>query len=159
MSLHRCLWQVQATESWTVLPHPPSGSPPAGARLRAERGRKRARARVRRTPARPAARAQGAKPDYLYLLQRMCMDNPEAAVGLAKSVARQPGPPMELNTLADVFLQRNMVRPAPCAPRGWKYARCGKPAAVAWTLNKGPKVCRCAHRGGPPRHLLRLLTE
>ena len=57
-------------------------------------------------------RAQGAKPDYLYLLQRMCMDNPEAAVGLAKSVARQPGPPIELNTLADVFLQRNMVREA-----------------------------------------------
>ena len=56
--------------------------------------------------------AQGSKPDYLYLLQRMCMDNPEAAVGLAKSVARQPGPPIELNTLADVFLQRNMVREA-----------------------------------------------
>ena len=60
----------------------------------------------------PGAAAQGAKPDYLYLLQRMCMDNPEAAVGLAKSVARQPGPPIELNTLADVFLQRNMVREA-----------------------------------------------
>ena len=33
-------------------------------------------------------------------------------MGLAKSVARQPGPPIELNTLADVFLQRNMVREA-----------------------------------------------
>jgi len=75
-------------------------------------GRKHTRARARRPLARRAARAQGAKPDYLYLLQRMCMDNPEAAVGLAKSVARQPGPPIELNTLADVFLQRNMVRPA-----------------------------------------------
>ena len=63
-------------------------------------------------PKAPWAGAQGAKPDYLYLLQRMCMDNPEAAVGLAKSVARQPGPPIELNTLADVFLQRNMVREA-----------------------------------------------
>ena len=63
-------------------------------------------------PNAPRAGAQGAKPDYLYLLQRMCMDNPEAAVGLAKSVARQPGPPIELNTLADVFLQRNMVREA-----------------------------------------------
>ena len=55
---------------------------------------------------------QGYKPDYMYLLQRMMMDNPEAAVNLAKMVAKQPGPPIELNTMADLFLQRNMVREA-----------------------------------------------
>ena len=56
--------------------------------------------------------AQGFRPDYLYLLQRLCMDNPEGAVNLAKTVAKQPGPPIDLNTMADLFLQRNMVREA-----------------------------------------------
>eukprot|EP00884_Botryococcus_braunii_P006634 jgi/Botrbrau1/15972/Bobra.0294s0010.1 len=58
------------------------------------------------------AGASGAKVDYLYLLQRMMMDNPEAAVTLARQVARQPGPPLEINVMADLFLQRNMVREA-----------------------------------------------
>ena len=49
--------------------------------------------------------ANGYKPDYLYLMQRMMMDNPEAAVNLAKMVARQPGPPIDLNTMTDLFLQ------------------------------------------------------
>ena len=40
------------------------------------------------------------------------MDNPEGAVNLAKTVAKQPGPPIDLNTMADMFLQRNMVREA-----------------------------------------------
>ena len=62
--------------------------------------------------ARPRSAAQGFRPDYLYLLQRLCMDNPEGAVNLAKTVARQPGPPIDLNTMADLFLQRNMVREA-----------------------------------------------
>ena len=39
-------------------------------------------------------------------------DNPEGAVNLAKTVAKQPGPPIDLNTMADMFLQRNMVREA-----------------------------------------------
>mmetsp|Transcript_17485 Transcript_17485/g.52457 ORF Transcript_17485/g.52457 Transcript_17485/m.52457 type:complete len:1706 (-) Transcript_17485:516-5633(-) len=56
--------------------------------------------------------ANGYKPDYLYLMQRMMMDNPEAAVNLAKMVARQPGPPIDLNTMTDLFLQRNAVREA-----------------------------------------------
>ncbi|KAK9810517.1 hypothetical protein WJX72_012055 [[Myrmecia] bisecta] len=56
--------------------------------------------------------SQGHKPDYLYLLQRMMMDNPEAAVNLAKMIAKQPGPPIDLNTMADLFLQRNAVREA-----------------------------------------------
>ena len=55
---------------------------------------------------------QGHTPDYMYLLQRMMMDNPQAAVSLAKMVAKQPGPPIELNTMADLFLQRSMVREA-----------------------------------------------
>ena len=49
--------------------------------------------------------ANGYKPDYLYLMQRMMMDNPEAAVNLAKMVAKQPGPPIDLNTMTDLFLQ------------------------------------------------------
>lgn len=57
-------------------------------------------------------RASGAAPDYTFLLQRLMMDNPDAAVNLAKMVAKQPGPPLDLNTLADLFLQRNMVREA-----------------------------------------------
>jgi clathrin heavy chain len=56
--------------------------------------------------------ANGYKPDYLYLMQRMMMDNPEAAVNLAKMVAKQPGPPIDLNTMTDLFLQRNAVREA-----------------------------------------------
>jgi clathrin heavy chain len=57
-------------------------------------------------------RSSGASPDYLFLLQRLMMDNPDAAVNLAKMVAKQPGPPLDLNTMADLFLQRNMVREA-----------------------------------------------
>ena len=54
----------------------------------------------------------GYKPDYLYLMQRLLMDSPEAAVNLAKMIAKQPGPPIDLNTLADLFLQRNAIREA-----------------------------------------------
>jgi clathrin heavy chain len=57
-------------------------------------------------------RASGAAPDYAFLLQRLMMDSPDAAVNLAKMVARQPGPPLDLNTIADLFLQRNAVREA-----------------------------------------------
>ncbi|PSC73488.1 clathrin heavy chain [Micractinium conductrix] len=57
-------------------------------------------------------RSSGASPDYLFLLQRLMIDNPDAAVNLAKMVAKQPGPPLDLNTMADLFLQRNMVREA-----------------------------------------------
>lgn len=57
-------------------------------------------------------RSSGAAPDYLFLLQRLLTDSPDAAVNLAKTVARQPGPPLDLNTMADLFLQRNMVKEA-----------------------------------------------
>lgn len=36
-------------------------------------------------------RSSGATPDYLFLLQRLMMDNPEAAANLAKMVAKQVG--------------------------------------------------------------------
>lgn len=57
-------------------------------------------------------RSSGANPDYTFLLQKLMMDNPDAAVNLAKMVSRQPGPPLDLNTIADLFLQRNMVKEA-----------------------------------------------
>ena len=57
-------------------------------------------------------RSSGAAPDYAFLLQRLLMDNPDAAVNLAKMIVKQPGPPMDINTIADLFLQRNMVREA-----------------------------------------------
>jgi hypothetical protein len=65
--------------------------------------------------------ANGYKPDYLYLMQRMMMDNPEAAVNLAKMVAKQPGPPIDLNTMTDLFLQvsshrGNVTTAHLCAP-------------------------------------------
>lgn len=37
--------------------------------------------------------AHGYKPDYLYLMQRMMMDNPEAAVGRALYPFNVYGPP------------------------------------------------------------------
>lgn len=57
-------------------------------------------------------RSSGAAPDYAFLLQRLMMDNPDAAVNLAKMIVRQPGPPMDINSIADLFLQRNAVREA-----------------------------------------------
>ena len=42
------------------------------------------------------ARTSGASPDYLFLLQRLAMDNPDAAVNLAKMVAKQVGAGMAL---------------------------------------------------------------
>lgn len=57
-------------------------------------------------------RSSGAAPDYSFLLQKLMMDNPDAAVNLAKMVSRQPGPPLDLNSIADLFLQRNMVKEA-----------------------------------------------
>ena len=57
-------------------------------------------------------RETGGAPDYLFLLQRLLTDSPAAAVNLAKAVAKQPGPPVDVNTMADLFLQRNLVKEA-----------------------------------------------
>jgi clathrin heavy chain len=40
------------------------------------------------------------------------MTNPSGAVALAKMIAKQSPQPVETNTMADLFLQRNMVREA-----------------------------------------------
>lgn len=48
--------------------------------------------------------------NYLQLLQQLMMNNPSGAVSLAKMVAKQTPPPVDINTMADLFLQRNMVR-------------------------------------------------
>jgi clathrin heavy chain len=43
--------------------------------------------------------------NYLQLLQQLMMNNPSGAVSLAKMVAKQSPPPVDVNTMADLFLQ------------------------------------------------------
>ena len=52
------------------------------------------------------------KPDYSYLLQSTLMSNPQGAVNIALQIANQSPPPLDFNTVADLFLQRNMIREA-----------------------------------------------
>ncbi|KXZ42859.1 hypothetical protein GPECTOR_114g310 [Gonium pectorale] len=54
----------------------------------------------------------GQKLDYMFLLQSLMMNNPNGAVALAKMVAKQVPPPVDVNVMADLFLQRNMIREA-----------------------------------------------
>ena len=54
----------------------------------------------------------GHKPDYMYIMQSLLMSNPQAAAKLAVTIAQQPGPPVDVNTITDLFLQRNMIREA-----------------------------------------------
>eukprot|EP00798_Chlamydomonas_sp_ICE-L_P023296 gene23296-30532_t len=54
----------------------------------------------------------GQKVDYMFLLQSLMMNNPAGAVSLAKMIIKQTPPPIDVNTIADLFLQRNMVREA-----------------------------------------------
>lgn len=56
----------------------------------------------------------GSSLNYMQLLQQLMMNNPSGAVSLAKMVAKQTPPPAgcDVNSLADLFLQRNMVREA-----------------------------------------------
>ena len=42
-------------------------------------------------------------------LQSLMMNNPAGAVSLAKMAIKQVPPPFDVNTVADLFLQRNMV--------------------------------------------------
>ena len=56
--------------------------------------------------------AAGFAPDYLHIMQTLLMSNAAAAVKLAQMLATQDPPAMDLNTLADLFLQRNMIREA-----------------------------------------------
>lgn len=52
--------------------------------------------------------------NYMALLQQLMMTNPNGAVSLAKMVVKQTPPPSgcDTNSVADLFLQRNMVREA-----------------------------------------------
>jgi hypothetical protein len=56
----------------------------------------------------------GTSLNYMQLLQQLMMTNPSGAVSLAKMVAKQTPPPAgcDTNSIADLFLQRNMVREA-----------------------------------------------
>jgi len=54
----------------------------------------------------------GYKPDYTYLLQSTLMHNPQGAVNIAIQIGAQNPPPLDFNTVADLFLQRNMIREA-----------------------------------------------
>ena len=50
-------------------------------------------------------------PDYLYILQACMMNDPQGAVAFAQHVSKTGGK-LDFNTVADLFLQRNMVREA-----------------------------------------------
>ena len=52
------------------------------------------------------------KPDYSYLLQSTLMSNPQGAVNIAIQIGNQSPPPLDFNAVADLFLQRNMIREA-----------------------------------------------
>jgi clathrin heavy chain len=54
----------------------------------------------------------GQRLDYLALLQQLMMTNPSGAVSLAKMAVKQVPPAADANAIADLFLQRNMVREA-----------------------------------------------
>ena len=54
----------------------------------------------------------GHKPDYAYMLQSTLMSNPQGAVQIAIQIGKQNPPPMDPNAVADLFLQRNMIREA-----------------------------------------------
>jgi clathrin heavy chain len=54
----------------------------------------------------------GARLDYVALLQQLMMTNPSGAVSLAKMAVKQTPPAADPNAVADLFLQRNMVREA-----------------------------------------------
>lgn len=54
----------------------------------------------------------GQRLDYLALLQQLMMSNPSGAVSLAKMAVKQTPPAADANAIADLFLQRNMVREA-----------------------------------------------
>ena len=54
----------------------------------------------------------GYTPNYVALLQQMMMNNPQGAVSLATMIVKQDPPPVDFNSIADLFLQRNMIREA-----------------------------------------------
>jgi len=51
-------------------------------------------------------------PDYLFLLQKLLQSDPQAAVNLATAISAMTPPPVDMNTMTDLFLQRNMIKEA-----------------------------------------------
>jgi hypothetical protein len=120
----------------------------------------------------------GTSLNYIQLLQQLMMTNPSGAVSLAKMAAKQVPPPAgcDTNSIADLFLQRNMVREATAflldalagererAPRGAARAGAGggapaanlpRPAGGARLLgHAGRRLYHYARRAGlpPPLH-------
>uniref|UniRef100_A0A7S0V4E8 Clathrin heavy chain n=1 Tax=Polytomella parva TaxID=51329 RepID=A0A7S0V4E8_9CHLO len=54
----------------------------------------------------------GQRPDFMFLLQSMMMTNPAGALALAKVLAKMSPPPLDVNAVADLFFQRQMIREA-----------------------------------------------
>ncbi len=52
------------------------------------------------------------KPDYMYILQSLMMQNPASAVSLAQQLSQMTPSPVDMGKIADLFLQRNMIREA-----------------------------------------------
>ena len=52
------------------------------------------------------------KPDYMYMLQALMMKDPASAVQLAQKISQMTPPPCDMGAIADLFLQRNMIREA-----------------------------------------------
>ena len=52
------------------------------------------------------------KPDYMYMLQSLMMKDPASAVQLSQQISKMTPPPCDMGTVADLFLQRNMIREA-----------------------------------------------
>lgn len=54
----------------------------------------------------------GYTPDWLYLLQRTLQTDGQGAVQLALQIVQQDPPPLDLNQITELFLQRQMIREA-----------------------------------------------
>lgn len=54
----------------------------------------------------------GYTPDWLQLMMQMLMHDGQGAVNLALMIVQQDPPGLDLNTITDLFLQRNMIREA-----------------------------------------------
>ena len=51
-------------------------------------------------------------PNYMQMLQSLMMSDPPSAVSLAQRCSKMTPPPLDMQSVADLFLQRNMIREA-----------------------------------------------
>jgi hypothetical protein len=81
----------------------------------------------------------GSALNYIQLLQQLMQNNPSGAVSLAKMVAKQVPPPAgcDTNSLADLFLQRNMVREATAFLLDALAGGCGRAVGWGWLVGCG----------------------